>query len=220
MIIANGNADLFQEDEDGRTSLHWACSTQNSQVIKALTPQFRVHFDESASEILDISDWLPLHILASVGNLVLLEYLLQQFPSSNINAGTNTGTTVLQLAISKRCIQLAKWLLTVGKSSYGLRAGAKDKRGLNALHRAASVGSVELVELLVNEGKVNVNSTDGLGWTSLHHAMSEEHVTVAEKLLDLGADWEAVTSEGESVTSVCLNKKVVEEVEKHKNKLN
>lgn len=209
--VANDNEGLFAEDEDGRTIIHWAASTQNSQVIKALTPTFRIHYDESASEILDNAEWLPLHILASVGNKDLLEYLLEQFPNSNINAGTNTGTTVLQLAVSKNHVALADWLVRTGKSRWGLRAGAKDKRSLNALHRAASIGSVELVELLVREGKVAINSTDGLGWTSLHHAMSEEHVPVVEKLLELGADYEAQNSDGETVSGVCVNEKVVEQ---------
>lgn len=51
-------------------------------------------------------------------------------------------------------------------------ARTKDKRGQLALHRAAAVGSVPILRLLLqNRGPVNATDVDGM--TALHRAISE-----------------------------------------------
>jgi len=50
-------------------------------------------------------------------------------------------------------------------------ARVKDKRGQLALHRAAAIGSVPLVKLLL-ENRSPLNATDISGYTALHHGMS------------------------------------------------
>jgi 26S proteasome non-ATPase regulatory subunit 10 len=53
-------------------------------------------------------------------------------------------------------------------------ARVKDKRGQYAIHRAAAVGSVPMVELLIKK-QSPVNATDVAGQTPLHHAVAEGH---------------------------------------------
>jgi 26S proteasome non-ATPase regulatory subunit 10 len=53
-------------------------------------------------------------------------------------------------------------------------ARVKDKRGQYAIHRAAAVGSVPMVELLL-KNKSPLNMTDVAGQTPLHHAIAEGH---------------------------------------------
>lgn len=50
----------------------------------------------------------------------------------------------------------------------------KDKRGQYPIHRAAAVGSVPLVELLL-QNKSPLNAADVAGQTPLHHAIAEGH---------------------------------------------
>lgn len=64
----------------------------------------------------------------------------------------------------------------------------KDKRGQLPLHRAAAVGSVPILKILLEEGKSPVNATDGDGYTALHQAISEGHGPAAILLLKSGAD--------------------------------
>lgn len=47
-------------------------------------------------------------------------------------------------------------------------ARVKDKRGQLALHRAAAIGSVPMVLLLL-DNKSPLNATDISGYTALHH---------------------------------------------------
>lgn len=54
----------------------------------------------------------------------------------------------------------------------GASARTKDRRGQLPLHRAAAIGSVPLVKLLL-ENKSPVNATDASGQTALHHGPSK-----------------------------------------------
>lgn len=53
-------------------------------------------------------------------------------------------------------------------------ARVRDKRGQYAIHRAAAVGSVPMVNLLI-KNKSPLNATDSAGYTALHHAVAEGH---------------------------------------------
>lgn len=55
-------------------------------------------------------------------------------------------------------------------------ARVRDKRGQYPLHRAAAVGSVPMINLLV-KNKSPLNATDSSGYTALHHAIAEGHGT-------------------------------------------
>lgn len=65
-------------------------------------------------------------------------------------------------------------------------ARTKDKQGQLALHRAAAVGSVPILRLLL-QNRSPVNATDVDGMTALHHAISEGHRQAALELLKAGA---------------------------------
>lgn len=63
----------------------------------------------------------------------------------------------------------------------------RDRRNLMALHRAAAVGSLPIVRLLI-ANKSPLNSSDVSSQTPLHHAMAEGHGDVVVELLRAGAD--------------------------------
>jgi 26S proteasome non-ATPase regulatory subunit 10 len=50
----------------------------------------------------------------------------------------------------------------------------RDKRGQYPLHRAAAVGSVPMITLLLKH-RSPLNATDSAGQTPLHHAVAEGH---------------------------------------------
>ncbi|KAG8533360.1 uncharacterized protein KY384_002143 [Bacidia gigantensis] len=71
--------------------------------------------------------------------------------------------TALHLTSSKSNLSIARLLL-----SHGASARVKDKRGQLPLHRAAAIGSVPLIELMV-ANRSPVNATDVAGLSPLHH---------------------------------------------------
>lgn len=69
-----------------------------------------------------------------------------------------------------------------------------DEWGRSALHYAARDGDVEAINgLLATE---DVNAADSQGWTPLHFAAQDAHPAAIERLLDAGADIDALTEKG------------------------
>jgi 26S proteasome non-ATPase regulatory subunit 10 len=92
---------------------------------------------------------------------------------ADVNAKNFSGQTALHFVASKRNVDVARRLLEA-KPPASTRV--KDKRGQYPIHRAAAVGSVPMVELLL-KNKSPLNATDVAGQTPLHHAIAEGHGT-------------------------------------------
>jgi 26S proteasome non-ATPase regulatory subunit 10 len=87
-------------------------------------------------------------------------------------------------------------------------ARIKDRRGQLPLHRAAAIGSIPIIKLLLEEGKSPVNATDIDGLTALHHAISEGHGDAAITLLKAGAEADKKDSEGRLAIEMAPDAKV------------
>lgn len=76
---------------------------------------------------------------------------------------TSVDQTALHFCASKNQLDLARKLIDRKATTR-----VKDKRGQLPLHRAASIGSVPMVQLLL-EHSSPLNATDVSGMTALHH---------------------------------------------------
>ena len=74
-----------------------------------------------------------------------------------------SGQTALHFTASKNNLETARTLI-----SHKASARVKDKRSQLPLHRAAAIGSVPMVNILL-ENKSPLNATDVSGLTALHH---------------------------------------------------
>ena len=110
----------------------------------------------------------------------------------------------LHFATSKSNISTVKTLL-----AHKCSARVKDQRGQLALHRAAAVGSIPIMKLLLDEGKSPVNATDADGLTALHHAISEGHGDAAILLLKAGAEPDKRDGEGKLAIDLAPDAKVL-----------
>ena len=104
----------------------------------------------------------------------------------------NSSQTALHFATSKLNLPAAKSLLT---SSPPASTRVKDIRGQYPIHRAAAIGSVPLVQLLI-ANKSPIDATDIAGQTPLHHAVAEGHGDTAVALLKAGASTDKKDSDG------------------------
>ena len=91
---------------------------------------------------------------------ILQSHLIPLFES---NANPTCSQTALHFTASKNNIETARKLL-----SHGATARVKDKQGQLPLHRAAAIGSIPMVNLML-ENKSPLNATDISGLTALHH---------------------------------------------------
>ncbi|SCU88898.1 LAME_0E01530g1_1 [Lachancea meyersii CBS 8951] len=165
---------VLAKDLDSRYPVHWAVSYQHENIVDFLLSRMqKVDLDD----LVDESGWSVLHIASSVGNLGILVKLVNHSIKPDANLATSQGTTALNLACSKKQVSIAKFLIQEGAS-----VRLKDSRNQLPLHRAASVGSMPMVDLLC-KNKSPVNTKDINGWTPLFHALSEGHGDVAVALV-------------------------------------
>lgn len=177
--LLNANPKLAdRKDDDERLPIHWAVSYGHLDIAILLANT--KNFDP---DVQDGSGWTPLMIAVNLKepdelvNLLLLK-------GADVNAKNFANQTALHFVASKKNLSIARLLLDAKPPA---SARVKDKRGQYAIHRAAAVGSVPMVELLL-KNKSPLNASDVAGQTPLHHAIAEGHGDTAVALLKAGAE--------------------------------
>ncbi|KAJ7036828.1 ankyrin repeat-containing domain protein [Mycena alexandri] len=111
------------------------------------------------------------------------------------------GLTPLHYAASKSRIDIGKLLI-----SRGADINAKDKANQVPLHRAATIGSLGFIRLLLDSSvppnKTRLNNADRIGNTPLHLAMDSAHAEAAVALINAGADRGKLNLDGEAPEDV------------------
>ncbi|PTB80861.1 ankyrin [Trichoderma longibrachiatum ATCC 18648] len=79
--------------------------------------------------------------------------------------------SALHFVASKKNLDVARLLLAANPPA---STRVRDRRGQYPIHRAAAVGSVPMVTLLLRN-RSPLNAADGEGFTPLHHAVAEGH---------------------------------------------
>lgn len=130
--------------------------------------------------------WTPLMIACSVKDSDAIIDLLLSL-GADINQTNHQSQTALHFIASKNNLDLARKLLSSDIKPKPASVRVKDKRGQYPIHRAAAIGSVPMIKLLL-EHKSPLNATDNAGYTPLHHAVAEGHGDAAVALLKAGAE--------------------------------
>jgi len=186
--LLNANPKLAERrDDDERLPIHWAISYGHLDIAILLSAG--KNFDP---DVQDGSGWTPVMIAVSLkeGAEELVDLLLRK--DADVNARNFSGQSALHFVASKNNLDVARKLLN-NKPPASTRV--KDKRGQYPIHRAAAVGSVPMVELLL-KNKSPLNPTDSDGQTPLHHAIAEGHGDTAVALLKAGAETDVKDKEG------------------------
>ncbi|KAK7707245.1 putative ankyrin-repeat protein [Botryosphaeria dothidea] len=185
--LLNANPKLAnRRDDDDRLPIHWAVSYNRLPIVSQLIQT--KNFDIDAQ---DGSGWTSLMMAASLKDAdELVDLLLARDADVNMKTSKNNLDTARKL--------LAK------KAS----ARVKDRRGQLALHRAAAVGSVPMIKLLL-EANSPLNATDMDGMTALHHAIAEGQGDAAMTLLKAGADTDKKNLDGALAIELAPDTKIM-----------
>ncbi|KAK9456091.1 ankyrin repeat-containing domain protein [Dipodascopsis uninucleata] len=199
---------ISKKDNDGRTPIFWAVSSGNIEITQTILSAVtktslkgektleRINIDDT-----DEAGWTIAHIVASIGSQEILELLLQYDP--DLTKQTNAGQTPLHYAVSRSRFEVAERLIEVCPAAVRVR----DKQNQVPLHRAAAVGNVPLMNLLI-KARSPLNTADKSGWTPLFHAAAEGHGDAALVLIRAGADTSNVDPAGQTFLDVCPDEKV------------
>ncbi len=184
-LLIKYKADLTIEDEKGRTLLHKACVTRDSNATEILLENGS---DINAKDnegfvplILAINDTvLPSELdgdakVARGGREDVVELLLQH--GANPNLPDPAGNTALHHAAQEdRRVILRLLLENKGDPNH------KNNEGATPLHTAAQAPSLRAAELLIKNG-ANPNAVDNKGQTPLHIAALYDQVAIVKLLL-------------------------------------
>ena len=183
---------LDTQDEYGKTPLFWATEGGHSAAVSVL-------IEEGASiERPDNKGMQPIHVAARDGRLDILQLLLQEGADPDC-VGPHKIRPTHCAAFSGHPDVLQELL----------RAGAypnvRDDEGWTPLRSAIDSRNHEAAKLLLNTGKVDVNSTDALGETPLHAACrsaSAETVDMLASCKSEGVDFLREDSSGRSALDI------------------
>ncbi|KAM4630901.1 histone-lysine N-methyltransferase EHMT2 [Polymixia lowei] len=135
-----------------------------------------------------------LHAAAQRGLLEVCYMLVQA--GAKVDARDKALRSPLLEAIINNHVEVTRYLVQSGASVYH----AEDD-GYTGLHHAAKLGNLDIVNLLLETGQVDINAQDSGGWTPIIWAAEHKHVDVIRALLNRGAD---VTIKDKEM-NVCLH---------------
>lgn len=122
------------------------------------------------------------------GKLSQVEFLLNKHFSPNILDDAESKTP-LHIACQKNYSLIAKRLLEKGADPT-----AKDIFQKTPLHYAAEHGHLGCSQLLLNDNSVAINALDNKGLSPLAYAVLQDHIALAELLIEQGANLDTIAN--------------------------
>jgi glycerophosphodiester phosphodiesterase len=199
---------LRATDSFGRIPLHYAAQFGFVVVCQILMKkmqewgQFNVENGIDATEWQDKDGNAPVHLSVLGGHVLTTKALLQgedwQGVSDNkaeMRRRISKSSAVLAIATKANFKPIVEMLVEAG-----VDINWQDKDGETALHIAARFGHDECARVLLKgtvDQKANLELTENsFAWTPLHIAAVDGHLSVAQLLVDAGADVNKLDSSG------------------------
>ncbi len=172
-ILVDKGADYAFVDEDGRTLLHHAILSKNTEVIEYLLD---LGLDVNAE---DKEGKTPLHYAVDSESKDVVEYLLKR--GANPNSVDNSLMTPLHYASRVGNVEIVRLLL-----NYGADVNVKNEKGNYPIHYACTHDDLELVKLLLENAEESpVNWINKMGQSPLHIATYHNNTKIIEFLIGL-----------------------------------
>lgn len=157
--------------EDGITPLHLAAKNGNEEILNLL---LKSNFDVNAKD--DATGFTPLHsIIANFdGKIKILNMLLDS--GADVNIKTNSGDTVLHLAVEKNNASLIEYLL-----AFGVEVDDKNECGKTSLHVATQLNKndshLDTAQVLLKYG-ADIHAQDNNGEMAIHYLLKSKEEEV------------------------------------------
>ncbi|MGE3919910.1 MAG: AMP-binding protein, partial [Gammaproteobacteria bacterium] len=166
---------LDEKDHQGQTPFYCAVITGNVEVVKSFPAPSDIgegmkhKFVEEQNSNL----WSPLYAAARHGYFEIVKSLVEKF-KANLFSKSQGGWLSIHEACFRGHIKITEYHLQKDRSLLNVRCDTKR----TPFHRAATCGHTEILKMLLDEFKVDINDKDeNEGWTALHRAANGNHET-------------------------------------------
>lgn len=184
---------------DGRTALMLAAYEQKLEVLKILrniilSSNTTNNNNESVPDPVDGKGNAAIHYAAWGGSLECTKYLVEDCQMNPLIKNTE-GVTPIHFAVAGNFVDIVAYL---SKFSVASTDGfSESSEGFNALHRAAMYGSLNSLQLLLQDCELAVDGVTSNGSTALHLSCQHGHLEVVQFLvMNYNADINAANSYG------------------------
>ncbi|EAR94876.1 DHHC zinc finger protein (macronuclear) [Tetrahymena thermophila SB210] len=195
ILKQNKDINIFKIwDRKGLTLIHRMTLHMKINEVKFIVQYGCDYLKDSAQKNKIIKKWInfqnedgftALHYASFKGDVEITRYLISQ--GSNALLVNKNGLNVLHIAAQgDQPISICYF------DSLGVDLNLTDHKGGTALHWACYLGSENAVNYLVSKMKDKLNNADGEGLTPLHLAVISGNARVVRKLLQRGANRNAL----------------------------
>ena len=154
---------------EGRTSFHYSCRHGNLELS-----QYLIEIQNSDINIKDNNGWNALEYSAMSGNMALVQYLL------NKNYLLLRSCCLFQAAYSTK-LPLVKILV----NEYILDLHVKSINGMQAVHCAAQVGAIDVLEYLIKDCGCDLSTVSGIHNENVFHCSAANgHYSLIKYIID------------------------------------
>ncbi|MBA0566753.1 hypothetical protein Golob_011539 [Gossypium lobatum] len=119
---------------------------------------------------------------AEKGDSSIFKSLSQDHLTKSLKLRNEDARSLLHVAVSSAHLEVVKLLSAAADESV---VNGIDEEGWAPIHSAASIGNLEIMEILLSKG-ANVNVKNDGGRTALHYAASKGWLKIAELLISHG----------------------------------
>jgi ankyrin repeat protein len=218
-LINEAGVDVYIKARDGRNALHFACCEGHLQIVQSLITynsndteicgigraqheairyghlNIVQYFAEFTCAVVNPTGMNSFRVACLYGHLAIVKFLLPYFKEDEIvQNARKRGKTALHFAILRDHAEIVKFLFAEG----GFDANeARASDGMTYLQYACMHGKLKVVQHLIKEFKVNVETSKMDSWTALHLASSNNQLYIVHYLVEEGrANDDAVTKNG------------------------
>ena len=158
-------------EEENRTALHLAASMGSLEIVKILIEEGR-----ASMGFMNKFGEFPRHVAARNGHYDIVNYMAE--------LRENRG--LLLDAVQQKNSSLVRSLIKSNKSLVGFRYKDESELGGTILHVAASFGHLEIVKILIEEGRADFSDGDDNDELPKELAARNGHVDVVHYLTKAG----------------------------------
>ncbi|CAM4771260.1 unnamed protein product [Rotaria magnacalcarata] len=170
-------------NENKCTILHYAAWQNNPDLLTLL-----LKFADDL-ELRDNLGWTPLMTAINRDSKENVKMLLEN--GSKIDCDNAQGIDLIAMAMNFNDIELIEILMDHGAQVTHVpdtKADDASSMGCYLLHFAVDSGLIDAVQLLINKGKIPINTLDQAGWSPLHLAAGHNYLDIVKLLLENNAD--------------------------------